>query len=307
MDRFAAMQAFRGVAELGSFTAVAKRLGQSKSVVSKQIAGLEQQLGVRLLNRTTRRIQLTEAGQRYYERCRQILGELEDLELSMQAVHERPSGQLRVTVPVSFGQRHLAPLLPGFLATHPEISVDVTLDDRHIDLVAGGVDAAVRISDLGDSSLIARRLSSCQGWVCAAPEYLERVGIPREPADLADHNCLIYSYAPHASEWQLTDVNGRRHRVPVTGNLRANNGETLLEAAIQGTGLILIPDFIAADAVNTARLQRVLTDYDAGQLGIYIVYPYTRHVSARLRAFIEYLVDALGSDSGPPWRQHPDR
>lgn len=306
MDRFTAMQAFRGVAELGSFTAVAQRLGQSKSVVSKQIAALEQHLGVRLLNRTTRRIRLTEAGQRYYERCCQILGDVEDLELSMQAVHERPGGQLRVTVPVSFGERHLAQLLPGFLAAYPEISVDVTLDDRHMDLVATGIDAAVRISELGDSSLIARRLSSCQGWVCASPDYLARAGTPRNPADLADHNCLVYSYAPHTSEWQLVDAEGRSHRVPVTGNLRANNGETLLEAAVQGTGMILVPDFIAADAVQSGRLQRVLTDYDAGQLGIYIVYPYTRHVSARLRAFIDYLVTALGSDSGPPWQQQPD-
>jgi DNA-binding transcriptional LysR family regulator len=300
MDRFSAMQAFRAAAELGSLTAAAKRLDLSKSVVSKQIAGLEKQLGVRLLNRTTRRIRLTEAGQGYYERCAQILGELEDLEGAMQAVHEQPSGQLRVTVPVSFGQRHLAALLPDFLATYPGINVDITLDDRHIDLVAAGMDAAVRVSELGDSSLIARRLGGCEGWVVAAPDYLERHGTPVEPQDLAHHNCLVYAYAPHASEWAFTDAAGRPQRVAVSGNLRANNGETLVEAAIQGTGIIRVPDFLAADAVSDGRLQRVLSAYSAESPGIYVVYPYTRHVSARLRAFIDYLANAFRAGINAP-------
>lgn len=297
MDRFNAMQAFQEVAERGSLTAVAERLGVSKSVVSKQISQLEQHLGVRLLNRTTRRVRLTEAGSRYYERCRQILGDLADLELAMQAVHERPSGQLRVTVPVSFGESHLAPLLPDFLAAYPEISVDITFDDRHIDLVGNGIDAAVRISQLGDSSLIARRLSSSPIRLCAAPDYLARAGRPSEPADLAHHNCLVYAYAPHTSEWQLTDPDGQTHRVPVRGNLRANNGAALLEAGVHGTGLILVPEFIAGEAIADGRLQRVLPDHDAGELGIYIVYPYTRHVSARLRAFIDYLATAFTTET----------
>ncbi len=299
MDRFNAMQAFRAVAELGNLTAAAKRLNLSKSVVSKQIAALEQHLGVRLLNRTTRRVRLTDAGQHYHERCAHILGELEDLEGAMQAVHEQPTGQLRVTVPVSFGQRHLAPLLPGFLAAYPGINVDITLDDRHIDLVAAGMDAAVRISELGDSSLIARRLGACEGWIAAAPDYLARNGTPLEPQDLAHHNCLVYAYAPHASEWAFTDAARRPQRVAVSGNLRANNGETLIQAAVQGTGIIRVPDFLAADAVDDGRLERVLSAYGTDNPGIYIVYPYTRHVSARLRAFIDYLSNAFrGNGTG---------
>lgn len=307
MDRFAAMQAFRAVAELGTFTGAAQRLDVSKSVISKQVAALEGHLGVRLLNRTTRRLHLTEAGVQYLERCQSLLGELEDLELSVRDLDARPRGRLRVNAPVSFGHQHLASAIPGLLALHPELEIDLTLNDRHVDLVNEGFDAAVRISRLEDSSLMARRITTSEVWVCGAPAYLDHAGRPERPEDLRAYNCLIYAYAQRAGEWRLTDAEGTEHRVGVAGNLRANNGEILLEAAIQGSGLILIPDFMAGPAVADGRLERLFADCDAGSLGVYVVYPYTRHVSAKLRAFIDYLLACFAGPAGPPWREIRDQ
>lgn len=299
MDRLHSMEVFRRVAEEGGFSAAGRSLGLSKSVVSKQVQALEQHLGVRLLNRTTRRLSLTEAGQRYFERCVAILDELHDAERAVTELTANPRGKLRINVPVSFGLLHLAPLLPEFLGRYPDLEVDVTLNDRFVDLVDEGFDAAVRIARLEDSSLIARRLAPCTGWVCAAPGYLARHGTPRDPEELARHNCLIYAYARQTGEWRFTDGTGRERRVPVHGNLRANNGEVLLEAACQGQGVVLMPDFIAYRAVLDGRLQRILTDYAAMDINVYAVYPYTRHVSAKVRVFVDFLAEKLGSNR--PW------
>lgn len=297
MDRLHSMEVFRRVAEEGGFSAAGRSLGLSKSVVSKQVQALEQHLGVRLLNRTTRRLSLTEAGQRYFERCVAILDELDDAERAITELTANPRGTLRVNVPVSFGLMHLAPLLPEFLRRYPELEVEVTLNDRFVDLVDEGFDAAVRITRLEDSTLIARRLAPCTGWVCAAPAYLERHGHPRRPEDLGRHNCLIYAYARQTKEWRMVGPSGQEHRVPVHGNLRANNGELLLEAACQGEGVVLMPDFIAYRAVRDGRLTRLLTEYVAMDINVYAVYPYTRHVSAKVRVFVDYLAEKLGPDS----------
>lgn len=301
MDRLTAMEVFVCVADEGGFTAAADRLGLSKSFVSKRVLALERHLGVRLLNRTTRRLSLTEAGTRFYERGQRILEDLYDAERWVSDLNARPRGVLKINVPVSFGSQHLGPALPAFLARYPELQVDVTLNDRMVDLVNEGYDAAIRITRLEDSSLIARRLASCESWLCAAPSYLEAYGRPRAAGDVTKHNCLVYAYARQSGEWRLTDPRGVEHRLNVHGNLTANNGALLLAAAVQGTGLVLMPDFIAHDAVADGRLERLLSDHTTPELTVNVVYPYTRHVSAKLRVFVDFVVERFGGERFP-WR-----
>lgn len=298
MDRFESIRAFLQVADSGSFTAAAERLAVTKSRVSKQIQALERHLGARLLHRTTRRLTLTEAGERYYERCAPLLEALAEADRSVSDLHALPRGTLRVNVPVSFGQQHLAPVLPGFLARQPALTLDVTLNDRFVDLVHEGYDAAVRIGQLQESSLIARRIARCELWLCAAPDYLARRGMPRGVADIEPREALAYTHSPHAGSWQLTDPAGVSRRITVAGRLRANNGELLLAAAERGTGLALLPDFIAAGSVAAGRLQRVLTDHAITPLSLHAVYPYTPRVPAKVRAFVDFLVERFGDR---PW------
>ncbi|WP_018716372.1 LysR family transcriptional regulator [Arhodomonas aquaeolei] len=300
MDRFAALEAFVGVAEEGSFTAAAERMDVSKSVISKQVKALEQHLGVRLFNRTTRRLHLTEPGAQFRDRALRILEELGEAERAVGDLQARPRGLLRVNVPVSFALQHLSAVLPAFLARYPELSVDVVLNDRFVDLVNEGFDVAIRITELQDSSHIARRIAPCEGWICASPDYLARHGRPQTPEALAEHACLVYAYARNTREWRLTGADGRTHRVPVRGRFQANNGEILIDAACAGTGLVLTPDFIANRAVAEGRLERVLCDYRAPGMAIHAIYPYTHNVSAKVRVFIDFLRECYG-DGPPPW------
>lgn len=302
MDRLAAIEAFIAVADEHGFTQAAQRLGVSKSVVSKQVSALEQHLGVRLFNRTTRNLSLTEAGARFYAQSTGIVEQLVEAEQAVGDLNASPRGLLRVNVPVSFGHLHLGPAMPEFLSRYPDIEVDITLNDRLVDLVNEGFDAAIRISRLEDSSLIARRVATAHGWVCASPEYIARHGAPRHPGELAAHNCLVYTYARQGQDWILVDRQGNEHRVPVRGRLRANNGEFLLETAAAGMGLVIMPDFIIADSVDSGRMQRVLPEYTARELGVYAVYPYTRHVSAKVRVFVDFLVERFG-EQGLDWRR----
>lgn len=290
MDRLAGLEVFVQVATTGSFSEAARRLGSSKSAVSKQIAGLEQRLGARLFNRTTRRLSLTAAGALLQERASLILGEFDELEQALTSAQLKPSGVLRVNVPVSFGILHIAPAIPGFLAQHPDIEIDLTLNDRFVDLVNEGYDLAVRVGELKDSTLMARPLAAVRLIVCAAPAYLARHGTPRAPADLSAHDCLCYSYQPYQQEWRFTAPDGAVHRVPVRGSLRANNGDVLLTAARQGCGIVLTPDFMAAPALASGELVPLLEDYRSRELAVHAVYPFTRHVPARVRAFIDHLV-----------------
>jgi len=298
MDRLESIDAFLHVAEHGSFTAAAARLGVTKSRVSKQVQALERRLGTRLLHRTTRRLTLTEAGAHYHERCAPLLEALAEADRSVGDLHALPRGRLRVNAPVSFGLLQLASALPAFLAHYPSLTVDITLNDRFVDLLHEGYDAAVRIGQLQDSSLMARRIAGCDVWLCGAPAYLARQGRPRAIADLAGHNALTYSYAPQGSHWPITDPRGDRHRVPVSGNLRANNGELLLAAAEQGSGLVMLPDFIAARSVASGRLERLLPDHGIAPLSVNVVYPYTPRVPAKVRAFVDFLVSRFADR---PW------
>lgn len=300
LDRLTSINAFLRVAESGGFTAAAARLGVGKSRVSKQVQALERHLGTRLLHRTTRRLTLTEAGQRFYEQCAPLLEALSEAEMAVGDLQSLPRGTLRINAPVSFGRLHLGPVLPEFLARYPSLTVDITLNDRFVDLVHEGFDAAVRIGQLQESTLIARRIAACELWLCAAPGYLARHGTPVHAAELHGHNALAYTYAPQSGSWRLTDPDGQAHRIPVEGSLRANNGELLLEAAERGSGIVMLPDFIAAGAVAAGRLQRLLPDHATAPLSLNAVYPYTPRVPAKVRAFVDFLVERFGST--PDWQ-----
>lgn len=297
MDILPGMAVFAEVVEAKSFTGAARRLGMSKAAVSKQISRLEERLGARLLNRTTRKLSLTEVGAAFYERCARIVAEAEEAELAVTRLHETPRGTLRVDVPVDFGIQYLTPLLPAFMLANPELKVDISFNDRFVDLVDEGFDLAIRIGQLPDSSLIARKLAETRAVICAAPEYWDRYGRPLHPSELEHHNCFAYSYLATGSEWRLAGREGEIS-VRVSGTLRANNGNALRQAAAAGLGVVATPVFMACDDLRAGRLEPVLRDYEAQRRGIYAVYPHNRHLSAKVRAFVDYLAEALNP---APW------
>ena len=294
MDIVGGMIIFARVVEANSFSAAARRLGLSKSAVSKQIAALEDRLGARLLNRTTRRLSPTEVGAALYERCARVAAEVEEAEQIVTRLHTAPRGVLRVNAPVSFGHLHLAPVIPDFMAQYPELQVELTLNDRFVDVVEEGYDMVVRIGLLRDSSMVARKLASSGSVLCASRAYLDRHGDPKTPGDLADHDCIAYSYLAEPREWRLIDGQGHRHTVRITGRLTVNNGDAILAALCAGGGIGLLPAFIVQDAVVDGRLERVLPGYDIPELGIYALYPHARHLSPKVRAFVDFLAVRFG-------------
>jgi DNA-binding transcriptional LysR family regulator len=291
MDRFLAMTVFARVIELGSFVRAAERLGMSTSACSRHLAELEAHLDTRLLNRTTRRLSLTESGQAFYERCVQVLADLEEAEHAAAASGARPRGTLRLTCGISFGTRHLAPLVAAFAARHAEVQFDVQLSDRFVDLVEEGFDLAIRIGEAPGQNLIARRLGETRAVPCAAPGYLRAHGAPAVPADLARHACLTYEYLSPRNVWRFRDRDGKEHAVRVAGPVHANNGDLLAAAAVEGIGILMEPDFIVDADLRSGRLVRVLADYAAPTTGIYAVYPSRRHLSAKVRAFVDFLAE----------------
>jgi DNA-binding transcriptional LysR family regulator len=299
LDHLAAMAVFTRVVEERSFTAAARALGLSKSAVSKQVSRLEDRLGVRLLNRTTRRLSLSEAGEAFYERCRRVLAEAEAAEAAVSHLAAAPRGTLRVNAPMSFGLQHVVPALPKFLGRYPEIDVDLALNDRYVDLVEEGYDVGVRIGRLADSSLIARRLARSRRLAVAAPAYLRRRGSPTHPSDLRRHDCLTYAYqAERAGQWRFRGADGAV-RVEVGGRLRANNGDALREAVLAGMGIALLPTFIAGDDLRAGRLVELLPGWREESEGeVHAVYPAMRNLSPKVRVFVDFLVDRFGD---PPY------
>ena len=294
MDRFAAMTAFARVAETRSFSEAARRLRMSKSVVSRQVMALETELGARLFHRTTRSLTLTEAGQGYYERVVRILADVDEAGQSVTRLQAAPRGLLRVNAPMSFGVRHLAPALPAFLTLHPEVEVDMTMNDRFVDLVEEGFDVAVRIGRLPDSGLVARKLAPLRLAVCASPAYLAARGVPLSPADLAGHDCLCYSNMTAADEWSFTGPGGEALSVTVRGRLKANNGDALRIAALEGLGLVVQPTFIVGPDLQAGRLVAVLAEYIASDGAVHALYPHSRHLSPKVRAFVDFLASRFG-------------
>lgn len=298
MDRMAEIETFVQVAESGGIGAAAERLGVAKSAVSRRLKELEERLGVRLVNRTTRQLSLTDTGKTYYERAVQILADLEDADQNAAALHGALSGRLKIAAPQSFGVMHLTPAVTGFLNNHPELWIDLDLNDRRVDLVNEGFDLAVRIGRLEDSSLIARRLAPVRNVVCASPDYLARHGTPERPEDLMAHTYLRYSNVPERRVFSWIDEHGRERVVNPKARLVSNNGNMLQAAAETGLGIISQPTFLVYQSIREGRLVPILTDIEWWQLGAYALYPPGRHLSAKVRAFVDHLATCFGD---PPY------
>ena len=298
MDNLTGMAIFARVVERESFTAAARELALSKSAVSKHVSRLEDRLGARLLNRTTRRLSLTEVGRIFYDSCRRIVEEAAEAEQAVTRLHAEPRGTLRLNVPHTFGVLHVAPALPRFMTLYPDICVDLDQDDRMVDMVEEGYDLAIRIARLPDSSLIARKLAPFRVAVCATPDYWRRHGRPERPEDLKQHNCLNYKYLVTGDAWPFHGPGGNQ-LVRVSGNLRANNGEALRSAVLSGLGVYMAPTFIIGEDLRAGRLKAVLGEFTEPDRDIYAVYPATRHLSAKVRAFIDFLVERFGPE--PYW------
>lgn len=295
-ERFAGLDVFVQVIDAGNFSAAARRLGMTPSAVSKQIGALENRLGARLLNRTTRRLSLTDTGAALLDRARPALRALQEAEDAVAALYAAPRGRLRVNMPASFGEAHVAPVLPGFLKRFPEVTLEVGQTDRFVDLVAEGVDVAIRVAELRDSSLIARRLAPLRRVICAAPAYLERHGAPEWPEDLTAHNCLTFVERTHQIGWQFQEA-GKRRTVPVSGTLTTNSFRTLSGAAVEGIGIANLSNYRIVEELKDGRLVALLTRYEVEPSSVYAVYPANRHLSPTVRAFIDYLVETIGQPS----------
>lgn len=298
-DLLSGMLIFAAVVEAGSFTRAAERLTISKGTVSKALARLEDRLGVHLMNRTTRKLSITEAGQGFYEHCARLIAEAEQAERSVTSHQLSPRGLLRISAPVSFGIMHLSPALAEFQRRYPDIQLELSLNDRMVDLLEEGFDMAVRIGALADSSLMARRVAYSRAVVAASPDYLTRRGTPTHPRDLADHSCLIYTYSRHPREWDF-EVDGEALRVSVDGALAANNGNILVAAAIAGQGVTMTPSFLCWQALASGELVELLSG-TTPVFSAYAIYPQSRHVSSKVRAFIDFLVEHFGPV--PYWEQ----
>jgi DNA-binding transcriptional LysR family regulator len=300
LDRFAGMQVFVKVAALGSFSAAARTLGMSAAMATRHVDAIEDRLGARLLQRTTRRLTLTDAGRRYLEACERILGEIEEADAEAAADVAEPRGLLRLNAPLSFGFREVVPALADFAALHPQLGVDLGLTDRFVDLVEEGWDLAIRLGMLADSSLVARRLAPARMALCASPGYLRERGRPKTTADLAAHNCLGYTLpsAATAGRW-LFGADGAV-AVAIAGNLRANSGDALRAAAVAGQGLIYQPTFLVGEELRTGRLVAITLDQAPFEFGgVYAVHAPSRHVPARVRRLVDFLARRWAGT--PPW------
>jgi DNA-binding transcriptional LysR family regulator len=295
MDQLDGMRLFVRVAEQGSFAAVAQHMGVARSVVTRRITGLETHLGTKLIARSTRRLSLTSAGAIYLEKCREILDMVEAAETGLDAERQMPRGTIHISVPLSFGQRYLAPLLLEFSRRYPEVALKMDFTDRRSNLIEEGIDLAIRVTDRLGQQEVARRLSSTRLVAVASPAYLERFGEPKRPADLIGHECLAYTLSASAS-WSFS-VDGKLQNIPVSGRIQANNGTVLLQAAIDGLGIAYQPTFIAADALASGALKEILVDCPIPDIGIYAVLPGNRHIPLRIRVLIDFLIERLGTEA----------
>jgi len=296
MDRFEAMRVFSRVAHLGGFAAASRDLHMSTSAVSRHVGQLEDHLGLQLLTRTTRQVSLTDAGTEYLGRCDRILADVQELEDTLADGRRCPRGRLRVSAGVSFAQEQLNQFMPSFLAEYPDLDVELLLTDRHIDLVGEGVDAALRIGRLSDSSLIARRLCPCRFAVCASPSYVDRVGAPSAPADLASHRCIVDTNQP--ASWRFAGPDGD-HSIAVEGPYRVNSANAAAAATVAGVGLAYLPTFVAGPLLESGELVPLLRDFEPVEISVYAVYPESRYPSAGVRVFVDALARRFGGD--PPW------
>jgi len=295
MDQLSAMKLFARVVDSGSFSAVAREMNMGQPAVSKQVSALEQKLGVRLLNRSSRQLALTEAGSNYYDRCLGILADVDEAETVANSLTATPSGRLRVNMSVAFGRLHIAPFVPEFLARYPEISLDLMMNDRFVDLVAERVDLALRIGELGDSSLLARKLGVSPLVIVGAPGYFEKYGHPEHPEDLKDHNCLTYTFLSSGSTWKFRKGD-ERFNVQVKGNCQSDNTDGIRDVMIAGTGLALVPAWLVRCELAHGELVTTLGDYLPWSSPIHAVYPESKYVPLKVRCFIDFLIEKFAVD-----------
>ena len=299
MNAFGAIPVFVAVVENDGFSAASRALGISKSAVSKRINQLENHLGVRLLHRTTRKLSLTEAGERYFEHAAQALtaaGQAEDAVTELQG---EPQGKLKISSPMSFGRLHVAPLIPIFTQRYPKILIDLVMDDRNIDLVAEGFDLAIRSGDMPASTLIARKLAPLRQVLCASPDYIDRYSMPVTPSELSERNCILFSYSGDANEWTL-NKDGKSEAVLVSGSYRVNNSEAILVALREGIGIGRLPTFVAGPDLREGNLVRILESYHIPDHTFYAVFPERQYLPAKVRVFLDFSINYFGGDQ-PYW------
>ncbi len=297
MDRLRAYEVFVTVVARGSFVGAAEMLNTSPANVTRYINELEAYLGTRLLNRTSRRLSLTESGEAVLERSKSLLAEVAETEALVSSAALRPAGRLRINAPLSFGILHLAPLWPVFMARYPEVSLDISLIDRVVDIVEEGYDLAVRISSSGSTAHVARKLAVSRNLLCASPGYIARRGAPEKPADLAGHDCLTYAY--NADEWRFRAEDGTLHPVKVAGPMHANNGETVRAALLAGLGIGWQPGFLIGKDLREGRLVPLMPGYSLPDIDVLAVYPSRRHLSAKVRVMVDFLAESFRGT--PPW------
>ncbi|MEO0458245.1 MAG: LysR substrate-binding domain-containing protein [Cyanobacteria bacterium P01_A01_bin.114] len=294
MDKFESIRAFTQVVKSGGFAAAGRDMDLSRSAVNKLVINLENDLGVQLLHRSTRRVTPTETGLAFYERSLQILADLEEAERAVTQLHEAPCGLLKINAPMTFGTHHVAPAVAEFMQQYPDLQVQLTLEDRFIDPIAEGYDLVVRIAEPADyASLIAHPLAAADRVICVAPAYLAQHGAPTHPGQLKQHACLHYGYLSTGNSWKLKDAQGEDFTVPIHGVLCSNNGEVLQKAAIAGLGITLLPLFIVEDALKTKQLQCILSEFQPTALSVCAVYPVNRHLSAKVRLLREFLEETF--------------
>jgi len=294
-----AIPVFTCVIEEGSFSRAAGKLGITKSAVSKRISGLEAQLGVKLLQRSTRKLSLTEAGARYFKHAVQALRAAQDAENAATELQKVPQGTLRICAPMSFGRLHVAPVIPLFLKQYPQIQIQMDMNDLSRDVIAEGFDIALRAGDLPNSALIARRLAPLHSVLCASEAYIVQHGMPKTPLELVEHNCILYSYHPVMNEWVFIK-NDDESRVRVTGNYQVNNSEALLESLRQGLGIGRLPTFVAGEDIQAGKLVPVLSDFEMPHKTLFAVFPEKQYLPEKVRVFIDFMIEHLGGDT-PYW------
>lgn len=297
MDRLANILAFVTVAETNSFAETARRLNIANSVVSKRIKDLEGYLGTRLLQRTTRHVALTDAGYQYFDHARRIIHELAEVEENLRYQNENPVGDVRLSAPVTFGTKFLGPAVASFLEKYPDVGVRLYLGDRAAELAEEDFDLAIRVGDITNTSLVARKLAESRRLTVASPAYLNKQGRPEKPQDLSQHNCMVYTGVNGGKAWGYR-INGRKHLQPVAGRFSSDNGTLLLDAALRDCGITVLPSFIVGNHVNSGELEILLEDYEEDPMLIQAVYVPQRHLSARTRKFIDHLVQYFAAFSG---------
>ena len=299
MDRFENMNAFIRVVEAGSISGAADNLGVAKSAVSRRLKELEEHLRVELFHRTTRQMNLTDTGRSFYHQSVRILEDVLEAELATSQAHCTLKGSLKVALPSSFGLMHMGVAINAFSKEHPQIEFELDFNDRMVDLMQEGFDLAIRLAKLPDSSLIARKLAPIKTVMCASPKYIEEMGAPQSPGELINHRCLVYNLLPNFENWHLTDTKGKESKTKIQPYLKSSTGEFLRDAAVEGLGIVIVPTFIAYKEIEQGKLVLILEEYTPPQVAAYAIYPQTRHLSLRVRTFVDFLVQRF--EGTPYW------